>query len=139
MGIARSSHRRCFIKEDVLKNFAKFTGKHLCQSLFVNKIAGLRPQACNFIKKRLLHRHFSENFAKFSRTLFLQNKPNATASVELWKRTHCCLKACWNRNKCFRNIKVAAVFGMAQSYLIYENVSCKNISFLFRIIVRWSV
>ena len=24
-----------------LKNFAKFTGKHLCQSLFFNKVAGL--------------------------------------------------------------------------------------------------
>ena len=27
----------------VLKNFAKFTGKHLCQSFFFNKVAGLRP------------------------------------------------------------------------------------------------
>ena len=29
-------------KEGVLENFAKFTGKHLCQSLFLNKVAGLR-------------------------------------------------------------------------------------------------
>ena len=27
----------------VLKNFAKFTDKHLCQSLFSNKVADLRP------------------------------------------------------------------------------------------------
>ena len=26
------------------KNFAKFTGKHLCQSLFFNKVAGLSLQ-----------------------------------------------------------------------------------------------
>ena len=26
----------------VIKNFAKFTGKHLCQSLFPDKFAGLR-------------------------------------------------------------------------------------------------
>ena len=26
----------------VLRNFAKFAGKHLCQSFFVNKVAGLR-------------------------------------------------------------------------------------------------
>ena len=38
----RSSHRRCSIRKGVLKNFAKFTGKHLCQSLFFNKVAGLR-------------------------------------------------------------------------------------------------
>ena len=38
----RTSHRRCSIKKGVLKNFTKFTGKHLCQSLFFNKVAGLR-------------------------------------------------------------------------------------------------
>ena len=27
-----SSHRRCSVKEDVLKSFANFTGKHLCSS-----------------------------------------------------------------------------------------------------------
>ena len=30
----RSSQQRCSIKKDVLKNFAKFTGKYLYQSLF---------------------------------------------------------------------------------------------------------
>ena len=34
----RSSHHRCFVKIDVLKNVVKFTGKHLCQSLFFNKV-----------------------------------------------------------------------------------------------------
>ena len=29
-----------FYKKGVLKNFAKLTGKHLCQSLFFNKVAG---------------------------------------------------------------------------------------------------
>ena len=27
----------------VLRNFVKFTGKQLCQSLFSNKVAGLKP------------------------------------------------------------------------------------------------
>ena len=31
------------MKKGVLRNFTKFTGKHLCQSLFFNKVAGLRP------------------------------------------------------------------------------------------------
>ena len=31
-------------KKGVLRNFAKFTGKHLCRSLFFNKVAG----ACNW-------------------------------------------------------------------------------------------
>ena len=29
-----------FCRKGVLRNFAKFTGKHLCQSLFFNKVAG---------------------------------------------------------------------------------------------------
>ena len=41
--ISRSSHRRYSIKKSALRNFAKLTGKHLCQSLFFNKMAGLRP------------------------------------------------------------------------------------------------
>ena len=32
-----------FCKKGAFRNFAKFTGKHLCQSVFFNKVAGLRP------------------------------------------------------------------------------------------------
>ena len=35
----RSSRPEVFCKKAVLRNFAKFTGKHLCQSLFFNKVA----------------------------------------------------------------------------------------------------
>ena len=55
---------------DVLK-LAKFTGKYLCQSLFFNKVAGLRPST--LLKKRFWHGCFSVIFAKFLRTPFLQN------------------------------------------------------------------
>ena len=44
---SRSSHRRCSVKKDVLRNFTKFTRKCLCQSL------------CNFIKKETLEQVFS--------------------------------------------------------------------------------
>ena len=37
----RNSHPRFSLKKCVLKNFAKFTGKHLCQNLFFNKVAGI--------------------------------------------------------------------------------------------------
>ena len=36
----RSSRWRCSVRKDVLGNFAKFTGKHLWQSLFLSKVAG---------------------------------------------------------------------------------------------------
>ena len=41
----RTSRLEVLYKKRVLKNFAKFTGKHLCQSL-------PEAEACNFIKKR---------------------------------------------------------------------------------------
>ena len=41
-----------FCEKGILRNFAKFTGKHLRQSLFLNHIGGLTPQICNFFKKR---------------------------------------------------------------------------------------
>ena len=66
----RSSHRRCFVRKGVLRNLAKFTGKHLCQGLLMSG-----PKACNFIKKRLWHRCFPVNFVKFLRIPFLQKTP----------------------------------------------------------------
>ena len=36
----RSSHWRCSVRKSVLRNFAKFTGKHLWQSLFFNMFTG---------------------------------------------------------------------------------------------------
>ena len=50
----------------VLRNLIKFTGKHLRQSLFLNKVAGLSPAA--LLEKRLWHRCFPANLVKFLRT-----------------------------------------------------------------------
>ena len=61
-----SSRPEMFCKKGVLRNFPKFTGKQLCQSLFFNKVAALRP-----LKKRPWHRRFPVNFPKFLRTPFL--------------------------------------------------------------------
>ena len=58
----RNSHQGCSMKKGVLRNFAKFTGKHLCQSLFVT-----------LLKKKLWHRCLPVNFAKFLRTTLIQN------------------------------------------------------------------
>ena len=68
--LSRRSHRRCSVREVVLRNFTKFTRKHLCHSLFFNKVAGLRP--ATLLKKRLQYRCFPVNFVKFLRTPFLQ-------------------------------------------------------------------
>ena len=49
--LCRSSRPEVFCKKCILRNFAKFTGKYLCQSLFFNKVAGLMP--ATLLKKRL--------------------------------------------------------------------------------------
>ena len=61
-----SSHPEVFCKKGVLRNFVKFTGKHLCQGLLFNKVVGLR--AATLLKKRLWHRCFPVNFVKLLRT-----------------------------------------------------------------------
>ena len=60
-----------FCKNCVLRNFSKFTGKNLCQSLFFNKVASLR--AATLLKKKFWQRYFPVIFEKFLRTPFLQN------------------------------------------------------------------
>ena len=57
----RSSRPQVLCKKVILRNFAKLTGKNLNQSL--------RP--ATLLKKKLWHRCFPVNFAKFLRTPFL--------------------------------------------------------------------
>ena len=68
-GKGRSSRPEMLCKNGVLRNIAKFTGKHLCESLFFNKFAGVRP--ATLLKKKIWHWYFPVNFAKFLRTSFL--------------------------------------------------------------------
>ena len=42
-----------FYKKGVLINFAKLTWKHMYQSVFFNKVAGLRPDCVMEPKKQL--------------------------------------------------------------------------------------
>ena len=48
-----------FYEKDVLRNFAEFTGKHLCQSLFFDKVAGLRPWST--FGRLVLKEHFTSS------------------------------------------------------------------------------
>ena len=57
-----------FCKKVLLRNFAKFTGKHLCQSLFFNKVAGLRPES--LIKKETPAKLFSCEFCEISENTY---------------------------------------------------------------------
>ena len=70
----RNSLPKLFYKKAVLKNFARFTGKQLCQSLFFNKVSGLR--SATLLRMRLWHRYFPVTFARFLRASFLKNTSN---------------------------------------------------------------
>ena len=59
-------------------NFGKFTGKHLCQDLFLNKVTGL---SCNFIKKETLTQTFSCGFCEIFESTFFTEPLCATVSV----------------------------------------------------------
>ena len=60
-----------FAKKGVLKQVSKFTGNHLCQILFFDKVADLR--VATLLKTTLWHRCFPVNFVIFLKTPFLYN------------------------------------------------------------------
>ena len=64
--------RRCSVKNMFFKNSAKFTGKHLCQSLFFN------------------NRCFPVNFAKVLRTLLRKFFCRTPPSNNFWIYSLCC-------------------------------------------------
>ena len=37
--LLEAAAQRCSVRKGILRNFVKFTGKHLCQDLFFNKVA----------------------------------------------------------------------------------------------------
>ena len=85
----RSSRPEVFCKKSVLGNFAKFKGKHLCQSLFFNKVSGLKPQACNFVKKGTLVQVFSCEFCEISKNTCFYRTPPVTASESGLLKINC--------------------------------------------------
>ena len=71
----RRSCLRCSVKKGVLKNFAIFTRKDLCWSLFLASLQG-----SNFIEKSLQHKCFPKHTAEFLRASILKN-----ISVKNWQ------------------------------------------------------
>ena len=65
-------------KKSVLRNFEKFTGKHLCHSIFFNKVAGLRPKT---LLKKTLAQVFSCEFCGISKNIFSKEHLRTTASA----------------------------------------------------------
>ena len=86
--LSRSKRPEVFCKKGVLRNFAEFTGKRLCQSLFFNKVTGLRPAA--LLKKEALAQAFSFEFYETSKNTFSCRTPPVVASAcpHLWSQRY---------------------------------------------------
>ena len=72
--IRRSQQKRS-LRNLVLRNFAKFRRKHLCQSLFCNKVSSLGLQLC-------LAQVFFGGFCEISKNTFFTEHICATASTK---------------------------------------------------------
>ena len=96
-GHNRRRHWPVFCKIFVLKNFAKFTWKHRCQSIFVNKVAGLKP--CNFIKIETMAQMFPCKFCESFKNNFSYRTPPLAASRTFLKQRYIWDSVnhlCWN-------------------------------------------
>ena len=70
-----------FCTKSVLTNFVKITGKHLCQSLFFNKVLGLRP--ATLLKKETLEQVFSCEFYEIFKNTNFHTTTLVAASGQL--------------------------------------------------------
>ena len=99
----RSSLTEVFCKKGVLRHFAKFTGKHLCQRFFLIKLQA-KPET--LLKKESLTQ---AKFAKFLRTPFLQN----TYGDYFWDNFHTTTSAAKELTSVFE-IQVIVKINMSQ-------------------------
>ena len=79
VSLLRSSRPKVFCKKGVLRNFVKFTGKHLCRAHFLNKVAGLR-QALTLLEKTLAQVFLCE-FYEISKNTFCHRTTLVATSV----------------------------------------------------------
>ena len=77
--LIRISRPKVLCEKSVLRSFTKFKGKHLCQRLFINKVAGTR--SATLLKKRSQHKCFPLNFVRFLRALFLRKTSSGCFSL----------------------------------------------------------
>ena len=73
MCLYRSTPPEVVSKKGVLRNFAKFEGKHLCQGLFLSKVGGLLKES--------LAQVFSCEFCEISKNIFFTENLRTTTSA----------------------------------------------------------
>ena len=124
LGLFRSSHQRCSVKKGTVKNFANFTGNHLCWSLFLIMLQVFRAAT---LLKRYSNTEFSYEICKIFKSTCFKDHLRKTASTcftseyynKQWWRV-------WTRrdldrvqSKYFLNVTI--LFGQMQPYNLYAS------------------
>ena len=94
IAIIRSSYPVVFCEKDVLTNFAKFTKKHLRQSLVFNETANLQSLSLSLSKKQIAAQIFSCELCEIFQNTFFKEPfgrllPHKTRSVYCPTTTFC--------------------------------------------------
>ena len=117
-------------KKGALRNFAKFTEKHLCQGLYFNKVPG---QVCNFIEIENLAQVFFCEFCEISKNTFSYRLPPvaAFAACNFIKKEIPAKMSFYEFRKIFENIFWQSTSG----WLVYKFICefwevFQNISFI---------
>ena len=115
--VAWSSQRRCSVKKGVLRNFEKFTVKHLCQSLFSIKLQAWGQQL--YLKKGSGTGIFLWVLRNFKEHLFFQNNSwrllrnlvftemDKVIGRSYFEKSHRKLRLSWS---CFDNLFIPLLF-----------------------------
>ena len=98
-------------KKAVLKSFAKSTGKHLCQSIFLNKVAALRPAA--LFKIGTLTQLFSCEFCEILNNTFF------TKHIRVFKL--------------YKWVILQIIFVEDKTIVLYRQQNTENLQFIYAI------
>ena len=104
-----------FLKKSVMRNFAKFTRKHVCRNLFFDKVKHCR--SATSLKTRFYRRCILVSFLKFVRTPFFAEHHRTTASeARIGKRN---FKLMINYDKSFADVLKNFCVGVSVLYIFY--------------------
>ena len=98
----------------VLRNFAKFTEKYLCQSLFFN----------NVIKKEALVRVFACEFCKISKNTFFVEHLQATASEVTLLSVYISWEKLWSHTSKPSSAEVIVMYSENMMYSTKMKAKC---------------
>ena len=111
--------RRCYVRKSVFINFAKSTGKHLCQSLFLNKVAGLKRDSNTGVS--------CESFELFRNTYVEEHPPTAASIYWLGIGITCKKIFCYMRDSCY---SVQVVYCLLKKRLWHKCFPVNLVKFL---------